>query len=99
MSREEGSSQPESPPRAEAIIADIYGSVSALREEGREPYAIVMPIALYRTVQEYRAGLGEIRDGLPDYLGRYELFGIPIYTDTGDAIVIRTRTPDGDARR
>lgn len=88
-----------SSPRAEEIIAEIYGSIHGLRDTGREPRAIVLPPSYYRTLQDYRATLGDVREGLSDYLGRYELFGIPIYTDGGDQIVIKTRlSDDGDTR-
>jgi hypothetical protein len=83
------------PPRAEEIIAAVYAQLSALREKGRRPSAIVMPPGLYRIVQGYRALLGDVPDGLPDYLGKYDLFGVPIYTDGGEKIVIRTnRSPE-----
>jgi|GEM_PF-998580 len=85
-------------PRAEEIIAEIYGTLQKLREGGREARAIVLPVTHYRILQNYRATLGDVREGLPDYLGRYELFGVPIYTDSGDQIIIKTRPPDGDSR-
>lgn len=78
------------PPPAEEIIAALYGRIAALREEGRDVTAIVLPPAYYRSIQAYRSRLGEVRDGLPDYLGKYELFGLPLYTDAGTEIVIRT---------
>ncbi|MEX2443682.1 MAG: hypothetical protein WD492_08765 [Alkalispirochaeta sp.] len=79
-------------PRAEEIIAELYGSVARIRETGKSVTAIVLPMSLYRTIQEYRATLGETRQGLPDYLGKYDLFGIPIYTDGGDDVIIKTGT-------
>lgn len=98
MDSDTGREQDEVSSRAEYIIAEVYGTVRKIREDGRRVYAIVLPISHYRIIQDYRARLGEVKEGLPDYLGRYELFGIPIYTDGGDAIVIKTRPPDGDAR-
>jgi hypothetical protein len=54
-----------------------------------------MPPALYQVVQRYRSLLGDVPEGLPDYLGKYDLFGVPIYTDGGETIVIRTsRSPE-----
>jgi len=76
---------------AQALIAEIYGRIYSLRNEGREATAIVLPPAQYRLLQEYRANLGDVPAGLPDYLGRYDLFGIPLYTDNGTDIVIRAR--------
>lgn len=94
---ETGSTGPPSDdlPRAEEVIAAVYAQLCTVREGGRRPSAIVMPPALYQVVQRYRALLGDVPDGLPDYLGKYDLFGVPIYTDGGERIVIRTsRSPD-----
>ncbi|TVR70192.1 MAG: hypothetical protein EA427_06510 [Spirochaetaceae bacterium] len=77
-------------PRPEEIIAAVYGRIRSLREEGRTATAIILPPAMYRILQDYRARLGEVPGGLPDYLGKYELFGVPLYTDTGTDIVIRS---------
>ncbi len=78
-------------PRAEEIIAEIYGRVVHVRETGGRVTAIVLPMDLYRTIQEYRSRLGEAPGGFPDYLGKYDLFGVPLYTDGGETIVIKTR--------
>ena len=69
----------------------MYGQIHALRQQGRVPTGIVLPHNLYQVIQEYRSGLGEVPGGLPDYLGRYDLFGLPIYTDGGETIVIKAR--------
>ncbi len=79
----------EDEPRAEEIIAEIYGRISSLRDRGREPEAIVLPMEYYRLLQLYRARLGDTPEGFRDYLGKYELFGVPLYTDNGTDIVIR----------
>lgn len=79
-------------PRAEEIIAELYGSITRIRETGKPVTAIVLPISLYRVIQDYRGTLGETREGLPDYLGKYDLFGIPIYTDGGENVIIKTGT-------
>lgn len=78
----------------EQVIAEIYGRISAVREAGRVVTGIVLPPDVYRSVQAYRAERGEVSAGLPDYLGKYELFGVPIYTDAGDRIVIKARSGD-----
>ncbi len=61
-----------------------------VRQAGRRVTAVVMPAHLYHIVQDYRNRLGTVPDGLPDYLGRYDLFGIPIYTDIGETITIKS---------
>ncbi|SIQ65454.1 hypothetical protein SAMN05920897_11277 [Alkalispirochaeta americana] len=78
-------------PRAEEVIAAVYGRIATLRDQGKVPTSIVLPPAVYRLIQDYRAHLGESPQGLPDYLGKYEIFGLPLYTDSCTAIVIRTQ--------
>lgn len=79
------------PDRAEEIIAAVYARIAALRTDGRTPTAIVLPTAQYRTLQRYRSRLGDVPEGRVDYLGRYQLFGLPILCDGGSRIVISTR--------
>ena len=76
---------------AQELIAGIYGQLCSLRDAKKEATAIVLPPDTYRLLQEYRNNLGEVPAGLPDYLGRYDLFGIPLYTDQGTNIVIKSR--------
>ena len=79
---------------AQVLIAGVYGEISRLKKRGKTATAIVVPPHSYRQLQGYRAQLGEVREGLPDYLGQYDLFGIPLYTDGGDKIVIRSKRED-----
>ncbi|MDA3948646.1 MAG: hypothetical protein PF508_05410 [Spirochaeta sp.] len=76
---------------AQELIAGIYGRLCSLRDADKEATAIVLPPDSYRLLQEYRNNLGEVPAGLPDYLGRYDLFGIPLYTDTRTDVVIKSR--------
>lgn len=99
MEREGQAGKPAAPEsqeaiRPEEIISEIYGRIHALREAGRSIRAIVLPIDLYRILQRYRVSLGDHPAGMPDYLGKYDLFGVPLYTEGGDTIVIKT---DGEA--
>ncbi len=73
------------------LIAQVYGRISTLREEGKEAMAIVLPPHQYRLLQEYRRRIGDVPGGLPDYLGKYDLFGVPLYTDQRENVVIRAR--------
>lgn len=81
---------------AQELVAGIYGRLSSLRDAGKEATAIVLPPDTYRLLQEYRNNLGEVAAGLPDYLGRYDLFGIPLYTDTGTDVVIKSRRSEDE---
>ncbi|TVR92301.1 MAG: hypothetical protein EA428_04155 [Spirochaetaceae bacterium] len=71
-----------SEPRAEELILSIYSQIKA-RSEAGEPFGhVVMSVSTYRLIQAYRARLGEMPEGQEDYLGRYELFGLPVLIDT-----------------
>lgn len=83
MTKEEPQEEPREA-RAEELIVSIYSQVQELRAAGRAPGRVVMSLRSYRRIQEYRAHLGELPDGRPDYLGRYELFGLPVLIDEGE---------------
>ncbi len=80
-------------PKAEELIAEIYGLIAKKREAASlwplssdsssttAPSRIVMSMEHYRIVQSYRARLGETPDPDLDYLGKYELFGLPVFID------------------
>jgi hypothetical protein len=76
---------------AQELIAAVYGQIVTLREQGKEAIKIVLPPRQYQVLQEYRRTMGDVPQGLPDYLGRYDLFGIPLYTDTREHVVIQAR--------
>ncbi len=68
-------------PRAEELIISIYSQIQARREAGEPSGQVVMSLTTYRRIQAYRARLGELPEGREDYLGRYELFGLPVLVD------------------
>jgi hypothetical protein len=76
---------------AQELIATVYGRIRQLREEGKEATAIILPPEQYRVLQEYRGRIGDVPEGFPDYLGKYDLFGIPLYTDQRESVVIRAK--------
>ncbi len=76
---------------AHEVIATVYGRIRELRDDGKEAVAIILPPQQYRVLQEYRRRIGDVPEGLPDYLGKYDLFGIPLYTDQRESIVIRAK--------
>ncbi len=68
-------------PRAEELILSIYSQMQARHEAGEPCGQVVMSVVTYRRIQDYRARLGELPEGREDYLGRYELFGLPVLID------------------
>ena len=64
--------------RAEELIVEVYRQKTALEKAGTVPRFVDMTLGQYRTIQEYRARLGELPEGFADYLERYELFGLEV---------------------
>lgn len=64
--------------RAEEIIVEVYRLRNAAVAGGARPERVVMSQEHYRTVQEYRAHLGEVPEGRTDYIDRYRLFDLEI---------------------
>ncbi|KGE73837.1 hypothetical protein [Spirochaeta lutea] len=70
------------------LIAEVYRQILALRESGTEPTRVLMPGSQFRQLQWYRWFLGESRAAVPDYLGEFELFSLPIYTSDIDKVTV-----------
>lgn len=71
-------------PSGPEVVAFVYSLIDRARLSGQRPTGVVLPKAWHGAVQRYRAELGELPDGQRDYLGRYELFGLPVLTDICD---------------
>lgn len=67
--------------RAQQTIAVVYGLIAARRGEGTAATGVVLSPRMAEELEGYRARIGELPGG-GDYLGRHELFGLPILIDT-----------------
>ena len=67
--------------RAEELIATVYKKKRSLLDGGRSPEKIVMSKANYDILEDYRRRLPPYPPGVPDYITRDSLFGLPIYID------------------
>jgi hypothetical protein len=77
---------PSAEKRAEQIIVEVYRMLRDARAQGEEPGRVIMDRETYDQLQGYRARLGELPDGKPDYLEQYALFGLEIFVEV-DAIL------------
>lgn len=68
-------------PRAEEIIVEALRQKNEAVSQGRTPTGVVLSRRNYELVQRYHAGLGEVQGAVEDYIGKYSLFGMPIYID------------------
>lgn len=68
-------------PRAEELIVEALRQKNELIERGRKPTGVVLSRSNYDRIQRYHATLGEVQGGFEDYIGKYTLFGMPIYVD------------------
>jgi hypothetical protein len=77
---------------AEEVLLEIYSQKTRIVESGGRPDRVVLSMDRYRLIQEYRARLGDVPPGMTDYLGKYELFGLPVYLDNDAACRVETET-------
>jgi hypothetical protein len=80
--------------RAEEIIADIWRQIRDLHERGLKPDSVVLSPSIYRLIQAYRAGLGDLEEPGKDYLTRYAIFGLPVFIDSGLPWAVRASPGD-----
>lgn len=72
-----------------ALIAEVYRQILLLKESGKTPQKIFLHASQYQMIKWYRELLGSQQSDFPDYLGEYELFGVPIYAhDLLDQIIV-----------
>lgn len=87
--RQEPSNEDHENPRAEALLATLWGEIRSRRERGEDPELVVLSMDNYRRIQRYHAHLGNLPNADLDYISKYELFGLPIYVD--DAVELEVR--------
>lgn len=75
-------------PRAEELLVDIWGRITAARERGEEPERVVLSMRNYRLIQRYHARLGLLENSELDYISRYEVFGLPVYVDNAVGLAV-----------
>lgn len=62
-----------------ALIAEIYRQILIIKESGGTPQKIFLHSNHHQLLKWYRELLGSQQSAFPDYLGEYELFGVPLY--------------------
>ena len=76
-------------PRAEELLVEIWGRITAFREGGGEPERLVLSMRNYRLIQNYHARLGLLENNELDYISRYEIFGLPVYVDNEIGLAVQ----------
>lgn len=64
-----------------ALVATIYGKIHEIRQAGAWPGAVVMSLADFKLIAWYRALLGASENATAEYLGDYQIFGLPVYCE------------------
>jgi hypothetical protein len=67
--------------RAEEIIAQVFKRKRELLLAGEKPEKIILSRENYETLEDYRRKLPPYPPGVPDYIGQYSLFDLPIFID------------------
>jgi hypothetical protein len=74
--------------RAEELIVSIYKLKLDLQEKGIVASKIILPMNYYKKIRKYHSGLGEIQGNFGDYITDDEIFGIPVYIDQVNEILV-----------
>ena len=74
--------------RPEELIMFIYKNKTALQDNGIVASRIVMPMEYFKMIKLYHLRLGEIQGQFGDYITEDEIFGIPVYIDNIDEIIV-----------
>ncbi len=74
--------------RPEELIIQIYKNKIDLKEKGIHATRIIMSMSMFRTIKKYHAGLGEVSGNFSDYINEDEIFGIPVFIDQTDIVIV-----------
>ncbi len=74
--------------RAEELIVTIYKKKSDLQDMGKRASRIIMTMESFKKIQKYHLGLGEVQGELGDYITDDEIFGIPVFIDHVEGIIV-----------
>jgi len=74
--------------RAEELIISIYKKKIDLQEKGITAARIIMPMVYYKKIKNYHLNLGEMQGKFSDYITEDEIFGIPVFIDQTDDILV-----------
>ena len=70
-------------PSAQEILLVLFSQKRDLIAAGGTPSRVVLSQQNYRTVQRFHASLGELPNPEIDYITRYTVFGLPVFTEEG----------------
>lgn len=74
--------------RAEELIVTIYKKKMDLHDEGKIASRIIMSMETFKKIKLYHLGLGEVQGEFGDYITDDEIFGIPVFIDHVEEIIV-----------
>ena len=74
---------PADQPSAQEILLVLFSQKRDLIAAGGSPTRVVLSMQNYRTVQRFHASLGELPNPEIDYITRYTIFDLPVFTEEG----------------
>jgi hypothetical protein len=75
-------------PRAEELIAEIYRQYTSLRQEGKSPRRVCLPVSYIRRLRIYHALMGEAADSRHEYLEHDAIFGLEFFVHREEKILV-----------
>lgn len=73
---------------AQEIIVEVWKKKSEMLQTGKRPSRLVLSQTNYRKLLNYKSMLGELPKPELDYLQKESLFGIPVYIDNEQALLV-----------
>ena len=74
--------------RAEELIMSIYKNKIEKQNKGIKVVRVIMSMDSFKKIKLYHLSLGEIQGELGDYITDDEIFGIPVYIDHVNGIIV-----------
>ncbi len=80
----------EDEPRAEELVAQIYGQKLSLEEKGRTPREVILSMADWRRIRAWHLAMGQITH-FPqmDYITEDHIFGLEVLIDQRETLLVR----------
>lgn len=80
-------------PRAEELIAEIYRQYSTMKQEGKQPVRVCLPITYIRRLRIWHALMGTAATASHEYLTHDSIFGLDFFVHQENEIAVRERNP------
>jgi hypothetical protein len=75
-------------PRPEELIAEIYRQYTQMKNAGKQPDRVYLPLSYIRRLRIYHALLGEAANGQSEYLESNAIFGLEFFVHDDKQVIV-----------